>query len=92
MAMQIPVIATDWGGPADYLDPKCGILVAPTSREAFVSGFADAMSWLAAHPAERTSMGRDGRSKVVEAFDWEKKVDRMIDLYQEVMDDYLPRT
>lgn len=92
MAMQIPVIATDWGGPADYLDPKCGILVAPTSREAFVSGFADAMSWLAEHPAERTLMGKDGRSKVVEAFDWEKKVDRMIDLYQEVMDDYPPPT
>ena len=33
MAMAKPVIATAWGGPLDYLDPSCGILVAPSGED-----------------------------------------------------------
>ena len=39
MAMGLPVIATDWGGPADYIDPSCGILVPPQSHRAVREGF-----------------------------------------------------
>ena len=41
MASGLPVIATAWGGPLDYLDESCGILVSADSPEAFVSGLAD---------------------------------------------------
>jgi glycosyltransferase involved in cell wall biosynthesis len=27
MAMGLPVVATAWGGPLDYLDDSCGVLV-----------------------------------------------------------------
>ncbi len=40
------VIATAWGGPADYLDQSCGILVDPVSEHALVVGFAEAMQRL----------------------------------------------
>ena len=43
MAMQLPVIASDWGGPADYLDETCGILVTPTPRHDFATRLADAI-------------------------------------------------
>lgn len=35
MSLGLPVIATDWGGPADYLDATCGILVSPVPRAGF---------------------------------------------------------
>ena len=35
MAMGLPVIATKWGGPTDYLDEKTGILIEPTGRRKF---------------------------------------------------------
>jgi glycosyltransferase involved in cell wall biosynthesis len=79
-----PVIATDWGGPADYLDPGCGVLVSPASREALIQGFADAMVRLAADPRLRREMGRKGREKAQRDFDWEVKVDRVLALYDEV--------
>jgi glycosyltransferase involved in cell wall biosynthesis len=82
MSMSLPVIATDWGGPADYLDASCGILVAPHSRDGFVDGLAAAMLTLAGDPALRQSMGRAGRQKVERSFDWERKVDRMLEVYQ----------
>ena len=53
MASGIPVIATKWGGPADYLDGSCGFLVEPSSRETMVQGFAAAMSNLIVEPRLR---------------------------------------
>jgi glycosyltransferase involved in cell wall biosynthesis len=78
-----PVIATAWGGPVDYLDPSCGVLVAPDSRESLIQGFADAMTRLAAAPELRREMGRRGREKVIRDFDWEVKVDRVLALYDQ---------
>ena len=36
-----PVIATRWGGPTDYLDSTCGILVEPESYIRLRTGFAE---------------------------------------------------
>lgn len=82
MAMGLPVIATDWGGPADYLDDDCGILVAPTSRDAFVNALAEALCRLAASPQLRAQLGDAGRKKASTTFDWNVKVDQMIALYE----------
>jgi glycosyltransferase involved in cell wall biosynthesis len=85
MAMARPAIATKWGGPADYLDNSCGILVEPTSRQSLIDGFASGMLRLASSPGERQSMGLRGRAKVVEQYDWEVKVDRMLAIYQHAL-------
>jgi glycosyltransferase involved in cell wall biosynthesis len=82
MAMGLPVIATAWGGPTDYLDESCGILVRPSSREALIEGFADAMKALAESPALRERLGEAGRARALEHFDWERKIDKILDLYK----------
>ena len=57
MAMGLPVISTDWGGPADYVDDSCGILV-PLD---FVSNWSAA--WLGQWSAllRTSSFGADGQ-------------------------------
>lgn len=86
MASAIPVVATDWGGPSDYLDSSCGFLIAPASRPAMVAGFADAINRLAADPVLREQMGRAGRKRIEESFDWEAKVDEMLNIYRRVIE------
>ncbi len=81
MAMGIPVIATNWGGPADYLDASCGILVDPESPEAFVKGLAAAIYRLASSAQLRHRMGQAGAERVRQQFDWDAKVDRMLEIY-----------
>ena len=81
MSMAKPVIATAWGGPLDYLDSSCGVLVPPESREAIVSGFAAAMVELAASAPMRGRLGAAGQRKVRREFDWDAKIDRMLELY-----------
>jgi glycosyltransferase involved in cell wall biosynthesis len=85
MSMGKPVIATAWGGPLDYLDSQCGVLVPPTDRDTLIDGFADAMVQLAKSPAERERLGRNGREKVLREYDWDVKVDRIVELYERAM-------
>ena len=85
MAMGLPVIATDWGGPADYIDPSCGILVPPQSPQQFEKDLAAAMIKLAENPELRRQMGRAGRRKIEEEFDWERKTDRILEIYREAI-------
>ena len=88
MTMGIPVIATNWGGPADYLDESCGILVEPTTRDSFISGLTTAMLKMAKSPELRQAMGKAGRQRVLDRFDWEVKVDTMLEIYQDAIDRY----
>jgi glycosyltransferase involved in cell wall biosynthesis len=81
MAVGLPVIATAWGGPLDYLDESCGILVEPSSREALINGFSEGILKLANSPSLRNAMGQAGHERARRYFDWERKIDQVLQLY-----------
>jgi glycosyltransferase involved in cell wall biosynthesis len=81
MAIGLPVIATKWGGPADYLDETSGILIEPTGRERFIEDLAQAMVRLASSRELGSRLGNSGRARVAAEFDWEKKIDRILSVY-----------
>lgn len=85
MAMGKPVIATAWGGPADYLDQTCGILLPPSSRAELVTGFARAMQLLLDDPGLAARLGQAGRIRLKQSFDWEDKVDTLLAIYRRVL-------
>ena len=86
MASGVAVIATNWGGPADYLDDHCGILVNPDSREALIAGFSQGLMILATNPDMAVAMGSAGRRKIEAEYDWEKKVDQVTALYHHLLE------
>lgn len=91
MATGIPVIAADWGGPADYVvHGETGFLVPPTTPELFVTGLADAMLRLGEDRRLAARMGAAGRVRVEREFDWERKVDAILAVYQQVIADSRP--
>lgn len=81
MAMGLPVISTAWGGPLDYLDESCGVLVPPNSRETLVAGFASAIRMLSQSIDLRRRLGEAGYQRARHQFDWERKIDRILELY-----------
>jgi glycosyltransferase involved in cell wall biosynthesis len=85
MASGRPVIATAWGGPADYLDQECGFLVEPTGEPAMVQKFAASMKLLLADPELAGRMGQAGRQRVVEHFDWLRKIDQIEEIYRQAV-------
>lgn len=82
-ACRTPAIATDWGGPRDYVTPQTGFLIAPTGREAFVEGLARSMRTLGADPALAATMGAAGRARAEAHFTWSAKARRMLTIYED---------
>ena len=81
MASARPVIATGWGGPVEYLDESCGILVAPESTTGMIDSFAAAMELFATQPELADRMGAAGQARVQEHFSWIRKIDRIEEIY-----------
>ena len=88
MACGIPVIATAWGGPKDYLDTSCGILVDASNEKTILDGFTEGMQLLAGDAELCAGMGAAGRRRVEEDFDWSRKIDAMLGLYWKAIDEY----
>jgi glycosyltransferase involved in cell wall biosynthesis len=57
IAVGLPVIGKNWGGPGDYVNSCWGILVEPPYKEGFVRGLTDAMLKLTQSPELRQSLG-----------------------------------
>jgi glycosyltransferase involved in cell wall biosynthesis len=86
MAIGLPIVATNWMGPAEYLDASCSILVDPSSEQALVDGFTDAMSKLADSRDLRQSLGQGARKRVFSGyFGWHSKVTRVIEILKDVL-------
>jgi len=81
MALAKPVIAAAWGGPLDYLDPSCGVLVSVSSRDELTAELEAAMVRLATSPALRRRLGAAGAVKVRAEYNWKTKADRIVELY-----------
>jgi glycosyltransferase involved in cell wall biosynthesis len=85
MASGIPVIATEWGGPIDYITRDTGILIPPATPETFVEELGKALIRLAKNPQERDQMGKAGRQRALTVFDWRAKAKTLLEIYQGVM-------
>jgi glycosyltransferase involved in cell wall biosynthesis len=86
MATGKPVIATNWGGPADYLNASCGILVEPKGHADLIAGFAEAMQKLIDSPELAKSMGVAGRERAIRDFDWQRKIEQMLRIYSALLE------
>jgi glycosyltransferase involved in cell wall biosynthesis len=80
MACGCPVVATNWGGPADYLDETCGILVNPTSRTELIAGISAALCRLVDDEKFHENLSRHALKKSVQ-FRWDNKVQKILQVY-----------
>jgi glycosyltransferase involved in cell wall biosynthesis len=78
MAAGIPVIASDiplWRAIVE--GHACGLCVDPLDPGAI----AQAIDFLAGHPAQAEEMGRNGRRAVEEHYNWQRESDKLLALY-----------
>jgi glycosyltransferase involved in cell wall biosynthesis len=82
LAMGVPVVATQVGGiPEIVKDGITGLLVPAMSPDAL----AEALLYLVEDEALRRQMGREGRQDVLERYRWAGCVDKMLDIYDDVV-------
>jgi len=85
MALAKPVIAAAWGGPLDYLDANCGVLVPVSSSADLVEALEAAMVRLSASPELRSLLGEAAVAKVQAQYNWKTKTDRIVQLYAQAL-------
>jgi len=79
MAMEVPVLATSVGGPAEIIeDGREGYLLPPREPDAW----ARAVRRVAESPEHGRQMGRAGRSRVQAKFTIGRQVEAMLDCYE----------
>ena len=85
MAIGVPVVATDWGGAAQYASGDCAMLVPPSSESEFIEGLTAAMRRLANSPELRRDLGQAGRRHLEQkGHDWAVKAQTIADILHEV--------
>jgi L-malate glycosyltransferase len=79
MAMGVPVVATDVGGPVELLqDGDAGVLVSPRAPQ----GWAQAVARLAGDPALARAMTAAARARVQRCFTVAQHAASMVDVYE----------
>lgn len=79
MALEIPVVATDNAGFREILEDGITGLIVEGQNSVAIS---KALEKLVLDKEMRLKMGRNGRKKVVDKYDWDKNVDKMVELYK----------
>ncbi|MGR3465978.1 glycosyltransferase family 4 protein [Limimaricola sp.] len=70
MALGLPVVAFDWGGPGDLGRDGGALMVPVGAAQDMVAGLAGAMRGLAADPARAEAIGAQGRALARARFGW----------------------
>jgi glycosyltransferase involved in cell wall biosynthesis len=82
MAMKLPVVATEIAGlPRLVADQESGLLVPPGDAERL----RQAIERLLTEPASRHSWGEAGRARVKRQFSFDARVQRQIELYEQLL-------
>lgn len=84
MASARPVIAVDYGGPAEIVDEQIGRKVPATGNADAIAGIEAALRELAEHPEDWRRRGETGRARAEARYGWEAKIDAAVGLYQDI--------
>jgi glycosyltransferase involved in cell wall biosynthesis len=83
MSAARPVIAVNYGGPAELVNESVGRLVPADSSESVAAGIAAALSDVIASPNEWRQRGLAGRQHVLLHHTWDQRVQRGLALYRQ---------
>ncbi len=84
MASGLPCIIVDNGGIGEYVTEGIGFKIKPISREHVIGELAEKISILINNKELRRKMS-DNAVKKAEEFEWGRKADKILDVYEEIL-------
>jgi len=85
MAMSRPILAVRRGGPAESVAPEAGFLIDPRDPEYLVEQIKETLLQVLANRSLIVEKGAGARKTVEERFDWSKKGEALMAIYEQVL-------
>ena len=85
MGYGVPLVVSDLGGPGSFVDETCAIRVHPNNPDQYAEDLAAAVTRLVDDPSLRARMGAAARRRVAETALWDRKVEQLEALYDELL-------
>ena len=85
MSMQLPTICYQHQGGQIMVNDETGIRVGLSTVDQMVNGLADGLQLLVEDPDMRRRMGTAARLRVQQEYDWDVRVQRMVNDYKRVL-------
>lgn len=85
MACARPVIAVAFGGPAEVVDDDVGYLIPPNGQKAVIQGLVSCFFDIYLNPQKWAAKGEEGRKRAERYYGWDAKVEKVIELYQQLI-------
>ncbi len=82
MACALPIVTSDYGGPAVSVTNECGIKIKPSDYNSYISDLKDALAYLIDNKDIRIRMGINARKRAVSEYSFESLESRIIELYE----------
>ncbi len=86
MAVGRPVIAIDFGGPAEIVDDKVGVKLPATGKANVVQGLIEQFENVLKQPDLWIARGKEGRRRVELYYSWDAKIESALSFYRELME------
>ncbi|MEI7775789.1 MAG: glycosyltransferase family 4 protein [Verrucomicrobiota bacterium] len=86
MAMGLPSIVVDYGGPAELVTPESGIMLPMMPGPEMERSLAQAMDTIMADKALRDTMGINARARLLKDFTWDAKAEKLVSIYRDLLD------
>ena len=84
MAHGLPLVVCDRGGPGANVSDACAVRVPDESPAQLARDVATAVRRLVTEPDLRLRMGEAAREHVVATHLWDRRIERMTDLYEQI--------
>lgn len=86
MACQLPVVTSDYGGPAFSITEECGIKIKPTSYQNYIEELSNALTYLIQDEKARLKMGENARRRAEAEFSTKAYEQKICAIYKEVIE------
>ncbi len=86
MAVGRPVIAIDFGGPAEIVDEGVGVKLPATGKAAVIQGLIEQFESVRQQPELWKARGLEGRHRVETSYSWDAKIAGALALYSELLE------
>ncbi len=84
-ASGLPVVAVNYGGPAEIVDEEVGRLVSAEGPEELIAGLVETFRSIARDPEPWRQRGRNGRKRAEKEYGWEARMRNAIAIYRQVL-------